>query len=276
MHLALTILFCIAALGVLIRGYFSPIMPFDVLKQGVKLLPRMIRRKWPVVLMICCVIMLAPLATIMIRAAQLPPLGGIALNLVWQALTVGCLSLAAIRFHRALVFREGGSGLRFGAPETRIVFYIVAAWACQTVVTLVPLLVARTGIDLLTRISASLAPLLAWGMLVASAYLGTAVSLGAPSPLKSALTSARGALSGTATIVLICQACNGLSALGLSAVVELSGRSMSLVVAGSLISVAVSVSVFVVSELALAIAFTRIHNGVYDDTPSRDYNADWV
>lgn len=276
MHLALTILLCVAALGVLIRGYFSPIMPFDVLKQGLRLLPRMIRRKWPVVLMVCFVVMLAPLATITIRAARLPPLGGFALNLAWQALTVACLSLAAIRFHRALVLREGGSGLRFGGLEARIVGYVVAAWACQAAVTLVPLLVARADLNLMTRISASLAPLAAWGILVALAYLGAAVSLGSPTPLRSALNSARGALSGTATIVLICQACNGLSALGLAAVVELTGRSMSLVVAGSLLSVALSVAVFVVSELALAIAFTRINNGVYDDTPSRDYNADWV
>lgn len=277
MRLALMLVLALACIGILARAVFSAIRPFGIVRAAAGLLPDVVRRQPVLVAIIFLPFLAAPLGSLVSRAIADHWAARLVVSLVWQSLCSGVLALAAFRLHRRIVANDRTNGILFGRRERRMAALVVLALVAIALVRTIPVAsaIALGTQGFLQNILQGLAFLASWGLVVLFAYVGPSASFNDASPFAVSRRAFASEPVATMALVLIGQVLLGLIGLAMTSIVVLGQINAALVVGVAMVAVAAMVLTFVVAELSMAIALTRIREGVYDDTRSREFNADW-
>lgn len=277
MRLAFLLIVVLTCLGILARSVFSAIRPIGIVRAAAGLLPDVIRRQPLVVAVVFLPFLAAPLGSLVSQAMSDHWAARLVISIVWQSLCSGVLALAAVRLHRRVVANDRTNGILLGRRERRMVALVVLALVAIALVRTIPLIsgIMHWTQGLSQNILQGLAFLASWGLVVLFAYVGPSASFDDPSPFAVSGRAVASEPVATMALVLIGQVLLGLIGLAMTSVVVLGQMNAALVVGVAMIAVTAMVLTFVVAELSMAIALTRIREGVYDDTRSREFNADW-
>jgi hypothetical protein len=277
MRLAFLLVLALTCLGILARAVFSPIRPFGIVRAAAGLLPDVIRRQPMIVAVIFLPFLAAPLGSLVSRTLADHWAARIVVSLVWQGLCSGVLALAAVRLHRRVVANDRTNGILFGRRERRMAALVVLALVAIALVRTIPMasaiMMGTQGI--LQNILEAVAFLMSWAIVVLFAYVGPSASFDDASPFTVSGRASASEPVATMALVLIGQVLLGLVGLAMTSIVVLGQMNAALVIAVAMFAVMAMVLTFIVAELSMAIALTRIREGVYDDTRSREFNADW-
>lgn len=277
MKLALSLILVLVCAGILLRGYFSEIRPFGIVKEAARQCPAIVRRQPVVVLWLFLPVFLAPLGAVLAQGWATWWLPRLALGTAWQVACTVMLALAAVRLHRGIIYRDYTNRIRVGRRELRMAAFVVGAVLVIACVRFVPTVTQATLAlprVVLTVVDLS-AFVLSWALVAWFAYVGPAASFDERRPFAVSATCLRTQPVGTVALVLLTQALLGLAGLAMTSTILLGQVSDIVVVLALFATATAMVAIFVISETAMAIGLTRIRENAYDDTRSRDHNADW-
>lgn len=277
MRLALFMILSLAVLGILVRAFFSDIRPFDIVKVAIGRLPGVVREQPFVVLAAFLPFIAAPAGSLLSQAVGDHWLVRALTALAWQSVWSAVLALAAVRLHRRVIYGDRTNRLMIGPRERRMAGLVVAALILIAVVRLVPLasaaLLETRGI--VQSLAQVLSFVLSWSLIVLFAFVGPSASFDDAAPFRVSRDCVKAQPAATIALVLVSQVLLALVGLAITSVVLLGQMSTPLVIAAALIAVTAMVAIFIVAEVSMAIALTRIRENVYDDTRAREHNADW-
>lgn len=275
MRLALTILIVICAAGLLIHAWFNVLRPFDIMLQSIRLGTRLIMERPLLAATSLTVMLLLPLGSLVSGAIAVAAWQALLLLMVWQAICTSLLALVAVRIHRRVVVRDKSRWIRLGPIETRMVLTVLAVWGAISTVELLPVLMEPFVPRLAARGLQVASQLGSWCIAVLFVYAGPAASLQDARPFLRTVTSVRSAPSVAASLVILSRGLFALISIAVVTIISLIDTRAIIMIAAVVVLMTASVLVFFISEVAIAIALTRANENLYDDTRSRDYNADW-
>ncbi|MHB2169112.1 hypothetical protein [Alsobacter sp. R-9] len=276
MRLALSLIVLLATAGILLRAWFSPIRPFNIVSVSVRQATVFIRQQWAVALFLMLPTFATPFGGIVASLSTTSTPLRFLIALLWQFVCAAGMALVAIRIHRGLVKRERGNRILLGRREARMIGFVLTALALIVAIRLVPFLADGIVGGLPLRLIELGSNLAAWVVTISLCYVGPAASLDDKAPVAASLFSFRTEVFATAALVIVLQGINSTAFFAIGALLSLSGINVLILTIASLIITLLLWMTFIISENALVIALTRIRENVYEsDTRGRDYNADW-
>ncbi|MDE2579133.1 MAG: hypothetical protein KGL46_10030 [Hyphomicrobiales bacterium] len=277
MPIELALVAVVLLAGVAVAAFFAPARPYNILRESARIALRLIAQR-PLLYLFALALFIvqqaAPLA--LAQAFALGEWTPIVIGAVLQGALIYVLAHIAYRLHRGVIFREWKPGVTWGRAENRMGLWVLGGWAAVAALRNFPIPPPPVLSLTTAQIAAGIVVVLVFVLKAALALVGPAASLGDPAPLSRSIASFRQEPASVLAIIIGI----GLAAdLGVSLIFMLPQhlpKDMLVDLAIRALLVCLMTFVFVLSEIALVIALTRIWEDHYDsDTRNAAHNFDW-